>query len=296
MDILLPCIYFLFCLLLIRRWKLLRIKDAHPGWVQALFTIKVVAGLALWLIYTQHYQYRNTSDAFRYYDDAMVLLDMLRNNPVDYFRFLIGWNLDSPDMQGYFDEMHGWTSSYSYGIQNDNPTIIRINAVIALFSLGYYHVHTVFMAFLSIVGMIFVAKGLRQFGAKTSKLFLTLSLLLPSLIFWPSGVLKEAPLVLLLGVLFYGLLGLKQKENRKMLVLIAICIFCLLFIKGYVVLSFLPGILFWVGLSVVNGKRRWWVLGGFAGIVIAFLYFYPAGNIWYVLSKKQTDFYNVAEM
>ena len=301
MSIALPCIYFLFCLLLIRRWKLLRINDVHPGWLQGLFIVKVIAGLSLWWIYTYHYQYRNTSDAFRYFDDSMVLLDMLRNNPLDYFRFLIGWNLDSPEMQGYFNEMHGWTSSYSYGILNDNPTIIRINALIGLLSLGCYHVHTVFMSFLSTVGMIFAAKGLRQFGAKTSKLFLALSLLLPSLIFWPSGVLKESPLFLLLGLLFYGLLSLSDKNiagkgNRKTILLISITVFCLFFIKGNVILSFLPGILIWIGLSIFHGKKRWFVLGGFSLALIMLALLYPAGNLWYILGKKQTDFYNVAEM
>lgn len=68
------------------------------------------------------------------------------------------------------------------------------------------------------------------------------------------------------------------------------------YIKGYVLLSLVPALLFWV----LSERVKWWrmVFFGVHGLaLIAAVFadvFYPAGNFLYVLGKKQTDFINVA--
>lgn len=293
----LPILYFLFCFLLIEKTDFFKISGISLRWIQTLFLVKCLAGLTLWWIYSYHYQYRDTSDAFRYFDDAMVVLALLKTDPDMFFRFLLGFRLDDPAVRPIFDQMHGWTSSYSYGIQNDNPTIIRINILIGLFSFGNYHVHTIVMSFLSTIGIVFILKVLSRWDILLSKIFLVFMFTLPNVIFWSSGLLKEAPLILAIGLLVYGLVALNHKRFTA-LIYLPIVISFMFFLKGYVILSMIPAMTFFI--STLWSRKRWQVLtfGGLGLVVIWLLSnaFYPAGDYLYVLQKKQTDFYNVAKM
>ena len=99
MNELLGLFFFLFFLLLFKNWKALQIDSVTSFYFQVFFAVKVTCGLVFWWIYSYHYHFRDTSDAFRYFDDAMVLVDMLKTNPVDYFKFLFGIGLDDPNTQ-----------------------------------------------------------------------------------------------------------------------------------------------------------------------------------------------------
>ncbi|MGB1032901.1 MAG: hypothetical protein ACPGWM_09805, partial [Flavobacteriales bacterium] len=283
--------------LLFNKWKALQIEGVSGTFFQVFFSLKVICGLALWWIYSYHYEFRDTSDAFRYFDDAMVMVEMLKNNPIDFFRFFFGVGLDQPDVQMYFDQMHGWTSSYSYGIINDNPLIIRLNALIGLFSLGSFHVHTIFMAFLSTIGAWLTSKGIALFSKYKAKVFIILLMLLPSYLFWSSSVLKEVPLLLGFGGMVYLLCKVsKNGFTIKHSMMLLFCSLSLLFVKGYVIMAFVPALIFFI----LDSKIKRPILSFSAVVLIAFLLagsadvFYPAGNFYYVLGKKQVDFYNVA--
>ncbi len=264
------------------------------------FLLKIAFGVALWAIYTYHYTYRNTSDAFRYFDDAMVIRSLLWENPSHFFSFMFGYGLDNQEFQVYFDQMRGWTSSYSYGITNDNPTIIRINVLISLFSFGYYHVHTVFMSFMAFTGLTALYRAfVGCFKAKEKFLFIA-CFLLPSVLFWSSGVLKEAPLMMGMGLFILSISKFGEPNlpwNKWLFLFSSVFLF---FIKEYVLLSLIPGMLFFFIARVIPEVKAVWIF-----LVVHLVCFvlalnahhiYPAGDFLYILSKKQTDFYNVAEM
>lgn len=265
----------------------------------AIFLLKILVGFGLFMVYTYHYQYRTESDSFRYFDDAMVVYGALFENPVHYFRFIFGINLDAPEMAIYFEQMGSWKSSYNYGITNDNPTVIRLNAIIALFSFGKYHVHTVFFCFFSTLGGIGLFKAFRKFISTPWLLFAAV-FCLPSVIFWSSGVMKEAPLMLALGMLIYGFFRLVFIAfSSRILGLTLVALLFLVFLKEYVLIAMLAGLIF-----LVICKLRSWKnvipIFVFSHVVMALVAFnaaviYPPGDFLYILQKKQTDFYNVAE-
>lgn len=293
-HVLLTVFYLVIILWVIGRSKFFRIEGLSPRFIQGAMVVKVAAGLGLWAIYTYHYTYRDTSDAFRYFDDARVVFSMLGDDTSMFFRFLLGINLDAPDTQVYFDQMRGWTSSYSYGIVNDNPTIIRINVLINFLSFGHYHVHTVFMSFLSLIGGVALIKGFSRM-TRIRPLFLAIScLLLPSMLLWTSGVLKEAPMMFALGILTYQSILWYEEGKAKNLVLILVLCAAMFFIKGYVILVFIPALLFLILTRFSKGKN---VLVFVVSHLLVFAFaiggLYQAGDFTYVLQKKQTDFVNV---
>lgn len=276
-------------------------KSGIPGsWLAGAFLVKFAAGIGLWAVYTYHYTYRDTSDALRYYDNGMVLYGYLKEDPALFFKLLFGIGLDAPDMQPVLDRFNGWNMAYNYGIPNDNPTIIRLNAIIAVFSFGHYHVHTAFMCMLSTWGLARIYRGLTAWVAGRRRVLFLAVFAAPSVLFWGSGVLKEAPVLALLGLLIGGVL-IAEKEGWSALRVLGVLagLAGLVILKMYVLLALIPGLITWAVLKRWPKRSGLKALGVHVlcgGIALNASLVYPPGDALYILSKKQTDFYNVAAM
>lgn len=301
MHLLLTLAYGLLFLAIIQRWRFFSRSGLPVRFLQGVFLLKIAFGVGLWLIYTYHYTYRDTSDAFRYFDNAMVIFSALGEHPMLYLRMMTGIGMDHPDLIPYFERINGWTKAYNYGILNDNPTIIRINAFIALFSQGYYHVHTLFMCFFSLVGLTALYRAF-QSELKGRKYVLAAGVfLVPSVLFWGSGVLKEAPLLLFLGLFTWATFRLtRDRKDFRFWCVLVLAFLGLVFLKMYVLIALLPAVLI-AKVVAVTGEHRLWlksliVLTASALLGLNAGFFFRGGDLLYVLNRKRTDFYNVAEM
>jgi hypothetical protein len=74
------------------------------------------------------------------------------------------------------------------------------------------HVHTVFFCFFSFVGLYFV-KGLSILSIWWQEEMGTTGCDVSFFLFWTSGGLKEAIIILGLGLLLYGFLFFKEKSS-----------------------------------------------------------------------------------
>lgn len=269
-------------------------------WLLALFALKLAAGCLLWLVYTQHYPFRHTSDSFRYFDDAMIINRYLFEDLGVWFRFLLGIDVHASDLEHVHAQLGSWQGSYNYGIANDSPTIIRINMIIGLVSANGYATHIVFMCAIALIGHLLLAKGITDMvrpGASTLPVLVG-SMIFPTVVFWGSGVLKEVPLIFGLGLLFYGLSGVALRSLKRFgFTLIALLVLGVT--KPYTIISFAPAM---VGLIVCLWFNRRPILTYLLVMVTSYFVavnastVYPPGDLLYILNKKQTDFYNVAHL
>ena len=150
--ILLPSIYFFIFILTIYKSGIFDNRYLSKRQYTLFFSIKIIAGIILYLIYTRHYAYRDTSDALRFFDDAYVVYRDFSKNPSLYFKMMLGIDCNGPEYQYYYELMDNWTKQYDYGLFNDNRTIIRANMFMFLFSFGNYHVHTIIINFIAFTG------------------------------------------------------------------------------------------------------------------------------------------------
>jgi hypothetical protein len=205
-----------------------------------LFILKLLAGLSLWAVYTFYYTDRTTADIYKYFDDSKVIFNALRTHPIDYFKILFGIGNNTPAFDHYYSEMNYWARKVDSSIYNDSHTIIRFNALVRLFSFGYYNVHTVVICFLSLIGLTAIYKTfvMHLSDKKTALLFAVF--LLPSVLFWGSGVLKEGLIFFALGLLIYY--GNKLFSIKSIFICIGVGLL-LAFSKFYVWLAICPGLL-----------------------------------------------------
>lgn len=230
---------FLFC---IPGMALFTGSSVKPRIFQWIFGFKLLAAIGLYLIYTLYYTNRPFADIFRYYDDSAIISGSFNVNPWDYFRMLTGFDADNPELSHYYQSMRNW---YNTDLAfNDSRTMIRLCAFMRILTFGNYFPQAVIMSFLAMCGLT----GMFRLFDKVlpgRELFLIAGIfLLPSTIFWTSGVIKEAFLVFAAGTFLYQFVsidGNKSFTPRRILFLL-LTGFCLFLIKSYFMFLMLPGI------------------------------------------------------
>lgn len=299
-EILLTCFYIILFGFIILRARFFKNLGLPPKLFLGVFLLKIAFGTLLFLVYTIYYQDRETADIFKYFDDSLYMTQALWDKPADFFKMLFGIQNDTPYFnEAYYNKMNNWFRVYESSMYNDSHTIIRFNAVVRIFSFGFYHVHTVVMCFISLLGLTALYKAVFPFAKAKSKEFFAVIFLLPSALFWGSGVLKE-------GLLFFGfgflILSMIRISKRKDMVyntgLFLFSITLLLYLKFYVLAALSVGIFGYL-LTAFTGTKKALLkyMVAFAIIAIAGLnihHVFPGFNVLELLVTKQKDFIGLA--
>lgn len=226
--------------------------------LQLAFFLRIALGFGLFLIYSYHYPSRQDADTFKYFDDSQYMYDAFWTNPGDYFKMLFGIHCNTEYFNTeYFNNMSNWVRSYDNGLFNDNRLMIRVNAFLRIFSFGNYHVHSIILAFLAFMGSFSLSKLF--FEVSRSKVLTYIAVfLVPSLVFWSSGILKEAVLLAALGFFayhFYQLFDSNRTWKNYVMLFLMSCV--LIVLKLYVFMAFFPAIIIWMVIS--KWRRSSWV-------------------------------------
>jgi hypothetical protein len=292
-------VYLIAFVAVIRYLDFFRLQGIPRNWMLLAYLTKVIAGIALWAVYTYYYTDPAASDAFRYFQDAQLIKNQWHENRDVFWSFMLGVHMDHPEYQQLYDQLISWTSAYRYGMSNDCSTIIRLNVLIAFVSFGSFHVHALFMSFMSFVGFTAMFRSFHALFVQREKWLFIALFAIPSVVFWSSSLLKEAPLFLCLGLFLLAVMRIYHRRHRWFDYAVAAGSLVLLFyIKGYVVITMIPGLIF-LALAGITGYR-WLLPKWLLTHIICFLVaqqghvFFRGGDFLYVLHKKQIDFYNIA--
>lgn len=258
-ELLLTCGYIALFLFLIRRSRFFAVPGLGKPTIAALFLLKVTTGTALWAVYTYHYTDRATADIFKFFDDGNVLFSALPEHPMDFLRMITGIGNDAPRFdERYYTVMNNWYRKYDTGYYNDAHTMIRYSALVRIFSFGVYHVHTVFSAFLSLVGLVALYRTFIGFVPGMGRALVAGLFLWPSVLFWGSAPIKEALLFFGLGLFLWQLF--RRMEGPLPWhgwLLLVLGLLVQLGLKSYVLACMAPGLaaLWWCRRT--HDRRPW---------------------------------------
>lgn len=297
---LLVIIYLCIFVWLIRSRAFFECPGLSRATVSGLFLLKFGFGMLLYAVYAYHYAAeRHYTDAFRYFDDAGVLFGSLSDSPSYFFQLLFGIAPDPEALKPYTDQMLFWDQPYSYGTFNDNRTMIRLNAVLYLFSFGHYHVHTAFWCFFSMIGLVGIYKSFIQWVPRLKWLLVAAIFLVPSVLFWGSSVLKEGLLLGGLGLFVYHFMRVVQVFSWKRLALLVGLFAFLVMIKTYILMALAPGLISYALVARLGTKKPLAVYAavhvGLVTLAMNIHYLIPKYNIVRYIALKQRDFINTSE-
>ncbi len=244
-EILFTLFYLLLFNLLIARFSKLRFKYLKPFVTHILFNLKFITGIFIWVIYTFYYTDVQNNDVHKFYSDALILRNVASESPSDFISIVTGQGSNDPRFDKYYVEMKNWKRNFDEAPFNENQTIIKLNALLMFVSCRVYFVHIIFMCFISLVGWVLLTNAILKFAPAANAVLALPVLLLPSVLFWTSGVIKEPLLVLGLGVFVYGLLNygeITTTKNLKGIALIISGAFIILTIKFFVLACLIPAL------------------------------------------------------
>ena len=291
MELFLVVLYFLVFSLLIYRSTFYRLEGITKTQLLLGFALKVVAGLALGYLYTYHYTDRLKADTLKFFDDSKVIFDLLKTEPVHFLKIFTGIDADDPALTPTYMQLNSWMYEE---FMNSNRMMVRIDVLFRFLVPGnFYFVHVILINFLSFTGLIYLGKIFSRFTKLASRLVYLLLFLIPSLLFWGSGLLKESFLLFALGVfLYHYFLFLEDKRPSRILPM-ALGGLLLVFIKLYIPLVLAPPLLAYYWTSRRPGK----VALKYIGCCLVFFlllfhvhYLFPDYDLSHYLYIKQRDF------
>jgi hypothetical protein len=264
-----------------------------------IFLLKFIGGIGVYLVYAKFYGERSSSDIFKYFDDGNIIHSSIFENPIDYIRMVTGIGADAPELDKYYHTCCFWVKDFNYGMINDNRTVIRFNALVRLTSFGNFHIHTLFMSWLSFTGLWAIYKVFEQQFSQQKWLLLLMVFFFPSVYFWTSGVLKEGILMFAFGLFLYHLYNfLKNKKAIVSIIWMFTMVLLLMISKFYVFIAALPGIIF---IILIHYSSKKYFAVKLISILLTLLLLStvtkPLVGISFheVLANKQNDFVSFVE-
>lgn len=300
MGYFLAAIYLIIFVMIIRNHSFFKIEGVRNEALRMAFLLKVVAGFLLYFIYTYYYTNRATADIFKYFDDSKVIADALYTKPIDFFKMFFSIQNDTPYFtENYYNHMNNWFRVYDSNVFSDSHLIIRFNAFVMLFSFGYYHVHTVFICFLSFIGLVGMYRFFIEYLSKAKFGLFVAVFLIPSVVFWGSGVLKEGLIFFALGTLLYLSIKFIERFTLWRLLWVAASIIILLYTKIYIFLIVFFLLIIFKMLKYNSQKKLGYM---FVGIVVISsslglltLKLMAGVDVFALLAQKQHDFILLAQ-
>ncbi|MBN2667933.1 MAG: hypothetical protein JXR60_01785 [Bacteroidales bacterium] len=242
-------------------------------------TVKIVGALAFALVYIFYYK---GGDTMNYFWGGETLVSYLINDPRTFLRLMFS-SADFPD------DLKFILQEIAFARAPEEWLMVRITAIINLFSFNRYLLSTLLIALISFWGSWRMYQTFLMFHPNLKKIAFYAVFLTPSVVFWGSGILKDTISFAFLGLFFYHSAQVfyfgKRKPNSLLIVFVA---FLVIFnLKAYIILSFLPVLLIaWIMQLSRNMKNK--LIRRLLTPIIAFLVLGVAiGSVPYVAEKSE---------
>jgi hypothetical protein len=256
-----------------------------PALLITLFLLKITVGM----IYGWIGVFYNQKDTWAFHKNGLEEKKQLLSDPLEFlFSFF---------RSGYTENKYGKFLSVENSWWNDLDANFfnKMIAVFNVFSFDNYYINVVFYSFITLAGPIAIYRVMANiFPSKRLPVLLS-TFLLPSLIYWTSGIHKEGFIFTCLALLIYCFYNgfLQKKFPSRYLAVIAISLTVMLVLRNFLVLFLIPGLIAWI----LAEKLRWKPVLTFSTVYLFFTilffsskYIHPAFNFPQSVVDRQQAF------
>jgi hypothetical protein len=257
------------------------------------FLIKAFTGLVFSYIYI-YSATTEPSDSMRFMEESKLLYNVYFKSKSDFFSLLTSMGENNRMTQQHLGKTFIWNAG-NFSKINDSRNTIRFHTLIQFISFGHSYVHTLIMCFISLIGIKQLFITIKPYTQINSHILFYSILLLPSFLFWSSGIVKEPLMIIGFGLLFRSFLHPDKIIKRIAYGIIGM--FFLLLFKPYILLCVLPAVFYFVLNKYIFKQRIYISLITFFLIGITFLAIFPTKrkNFTEYVSRKQFDMENVGK-
>lgn len=229
-------------ILIIRYNSFFRLEGCSPWTLSVAFSIKLLVASLFYYVYVYKIGPNQApSDAIRFMDESKMLFDVYAKSKSDYLSLLTGIGDNARMLHTYMDKSFIWDAG-NFTVINDSRNTIRIHSLIQFISQNQIAIHFIILNFIALIGIQQLFLSIKKHSTIKPNLLFFMLLMLPSLLFWSSSILKEPFLVIGLGVLMRGLLS--DFNLIKKFLLITLGTIILIGFKPYILICILPAVIF----------------------------------------------------
>jgi hypothetical protein len=253
-----------------------------------IFLLKMMAGIFYGWIGLYYGGLAQMQDTWAFHMASIPESQLLYSNPEEYFTNLLRDPYEG-GVSKFFD------SNDSYWSDLKGNVFIKILSVFNILSFGNYYVNVIFYSFITLFGAIAIYKVMIDVfpAKKTPILFATF--LVPSFLYWTSGLHKEGLIFTGIGLITY-IIYFSVKEKRlgfKRLLGLIIGLLLILVLRNFIIIIILPAIMAWLlanrwpkyGLTIFSSL---YLLFGILFFTVR--YINPSLNFPQAVVNKQQEF------
>jgi len=251
-----------------------------------LFIIKVLAGFA----YAWFYKlpgYAAGADTWRFYKLSLGEKEWLLTDPVAFIKDLF--------VHGYQNRGGLFTGENSYWNDLKSNVPVKLLACMNVLTNNSYYTNIIFFNFLYLFGLVGIYKVFSSVFPAKKWLIIVGVFLLPSTLFWCSGIHKDGLVLSATGLVFYHFYKM-MKDRKSIFVHVAAIMLCLILIftlRNYVALALLPALFCW-GFSEKMPRYKLLIFPGTYLICLSFFfgirYVFPQFDFPQYIVNKQHEF------
>ncbi len=252
-----------------------------------LFLLRILAGMVnAWI----NLYYYSGTDSSVFHQEGIIEYHLLFNNPKEY---LLNVFHDKVSYSGLFDI----TDSFWNNLRSN--IIIKLLSVFDILSNCNYFINTVFYNFLVFFASVSLYRIFIQiFPSRKNTLLITM-FLLPSCLYFTSGLHRDGLVFLALGIVCLNMYNILKKDGFAVSRLIYIfCGLLLIFLlRNFIFITLLPALTAWI----IVGKKQKFIFPIFAMVYIFFIlmffslkFIHPKLDLPEYVSSRQLTFIQLA--
>ena len=289
LNYLLFFVYLAACCWLLTRIKFITKTGLGNKMIIFLFLARIAAGILNG--YASLHYYTGTDSSF-FHQQGIAEYHLLFNDPKEYFLNIFQSNYHD-DYTRVFDT----TDSFWNDLRSN--LMSKLLSLFNIMSGGNYYINTIFYNFLIFFGSVIFFKIFTAIYPGKKYLLSTCLFLLPSFVYFTSGIHKDGLIFLGIAIVCYNLkFILENGAAIKRLVYIAAGLLMIFLLRNFVFLLLLPALLAWM----IAAKRKVHLLQTFIITYILFgTIFFLTGflnsklNLPRYVSERQIEFVTLSK-
>lgn len=241
MEYILFVVYLILFAWLVTKIKFFTRADLSKSQLIILFLLKIMAGIFYGWIGVYYGGLAQMSDTWGYHAHSINEYKLLLNNPGEYFT-----NLFRNPYQGGLSKFFDTTDSYWNDLKGN--FFIKILSVFNLLSFGNYYVNVIFYSFITLLGPVATFRVMTDIFKGKKNIILLTSFLIPSFLYWSSGLHKEGLIYTGISLIVYCFyFSAKEKKiSFKRISGIIIGLLLVLTLRNFIIVILVPALIAWL--------------------------------------------------
>jgi len=241
LEYLLFVCYLVFFAWLITKIGFYRAAGLSKSQLIIFFLLKIIAGIFYGWIGIYYGGLAQMWDTWGYHQNGILEYQLLFHNPHEYFTNLF----HNPYKDGITQFLN---TSDSYWNDLKGNVFIKILSVFNIFSFGNYYVNVIFLAFITFLGPLAFFRVMTDAFPNRKLLIMLGSFLVPSFLYWTSGIHKEGLIFTGIALIIYCVyFAVKERRlGAKRIAGLIVGFLLVLTLRNFIIIILVPAVIAWL--------------------------------------------------